>query len=343
MNITLIIGNGFDLNLCLPTSYGHFYSYYLLEKTERIIQKELKENLSDWADLEKQLGIVSLKYNNFQNYIDDIDHVADKLTDYLTEANRIEIPELAQFSQIVYSDLCDFTRYLDTPQKNNMDQFITAIPDSDEINLNVLTFNYTSVFERILEFWSQKPQMGKIKEFHIHHIHQQLDESGILLGVNDTSQINNSTFRDNYYVKAAIVKPFIYSSIQSGIDKACQEAIQKAHIIILFGTSLGETDQCWWDFIGNSLLGSTKRLIYCPFDNEHITQSRKILIQNRKFSDYVVQRLRHSPSEQDSIRPKIIPLRKRQLFHFPLPPERLQQNHDKIIRRVLYDLPNNAF
>lgn len=70
MNITLIIGNGFDLNLGLPTSYSHFYPYYLLEQTERIIQKELEENLSDWADLEMQLGKISLKYNDFQNYID---------------------------------------------------------------------------------------------------------------------------------------------------------------------------------------------------------------------------------------------------------------------------------
>lgn len=333
MNITLIIGNGFDLNLGLPTSYGDFYPYYLLEKTEKIIQKELEENPADWSDLEKQLGKISLKYSDYQTYIDDIDHVADKLTDYLKEVNKIEIPELPQVSQIVYNDLCDFTRYLDTPQKNDMDRFIASIPNSDEINLNVLTFNYTSVFERIQELWAQKLQLGRIKEVQIYHIHQQLDESGILLGVNNTAQIDNVAFHDNYYVKAAIIKPFINSSIQSGIDKACQEAIRKSHILIVFGTSLGVTDQYWWDFIGSSLQANAKRLVYCPFDNEHITQTRKLLIQNRKFSDFVVQRLRQG----DAIRSKIITLRERQLFRFPIPPERLQQNHSKIIRQALED------
>lgn len=330
MNITLIIGNGFDLNLGLPTSYGDFYPYYLLEKTERIIQKELENNPADWSDLEKQLGKISLKYKDYQTYMDDIDHVTDKLTDYLKEVNQIEIPELAQVAQIVYDDLCDFTRYLDTPQKNDMDRFIASLADSDEISLNVLTFNYTSVFERIQELWAPKLQSGRIKEIQIYHIHQQLDESGILLGVNDSGQIANTAFRDNYYVKAAIVKPFIYSSIQSGIDKACQEAIRKSHILIVFGTSMGVTDQCWWDFIGNALQANAKRLVYCPFDNEHITQSRKLLIQNRKFSEFVVKRLRQG----NAIYSKIIPLRERQLFRFPIPQERLQQNHEKILYKA---------
>lgn len=29
MNITLILGNGFDLNMGLPTAYSDFYQYYL--------------------------------------------------------------------------------------------------------------------------------------------------------------------------------------------------------------------------------------------------------------------------------------------------------------------------
>lgn len=337
MNITLIIGNGFDLNLGLPTSYSHFYPYYLLEQTERIIQKELEENLSDWADLEMQLGKISIKYSDPRRYTDDIDNVADKLTNYLNEVNRIKIPELYQISETVYEDLCNFTHYLDIPQKNEMDQFIQSLPSSEEINLNILTFNYTYIFERIFTFWKKRPQIGKIKEFHIYHIHQQLDESGILLGVNDPSQIANASFRDDFNVKAAIVKPFINSTYQSGIDKACQETIRKSHILILFGTSLGMTDQCWWDFIGQSLLSGKQRLVYCPFDNEHITQTSKILRKNYNLSDFVVQKLRYSTEGRNGIRPFIFPLRERQLFHFSIPSERLQQNHNQIIRQAMDD------
>lgn len=99
------------------------------------------------------------------NSIDDIDDVADKLTAYLKEANRIEIPEIYPVSQTVYEDLCDFTHYLDTPQKNNIEQFVQALPDSEEINLHVVTFNYTDVFERIFDLWDGQSQLKKIKEF----------------------------------------------------------------------------------------------------------------------------------------------------------------------------------
>ena len=30
MNVTLILGNGFDLNMGLPTAYSDFYKYYML-------------------------------------------------------------------------------------------------------------------------------------------------------------------------------------------------------------------------------------------------------------------------------------------------------------------------
>lgn len=43
MNVTLILGNGFDLDMGLPTSYSDFYKYYLqvdsLESTNMIKQE----------------------------------------------------------------------------------------------------------------------------------------------------------------------------------------------------------------------------------------------------------------------------------------------------------------
>lgn len=48
MNITLILGNGFDLNMGLPTAYSDFYQYYLKLETPSstdIITKKLKKNL----------------------------------------------------------------------------------------------------------------------------------------------------------------------------------------------------------------------------------------------------------------------------------------------------------
>ena len=60
MNIVWMLGNGFDLNLGLKTSYKDFYEYYLnVESNDAIVKQfkqDLSENLDTWADLEFVLG-----------------------------------------------------------------------------------------------------------------------------------------------------------------------------------------------------------------------------------------------------------------------------------------------
>ena len=54
MNVTLILGNGFDLNMGLLTSYSGFYKYYLQvdsPKSTNLIKQEIGEKPRNWADL----------------------------------------------------------------------------------------------------------------------------------------------------------------------------------------------------------------------------------------------------------------------------------------------------
>ena len=46
MQILYIIGNGFDLNLGLETSYNHFYNYYKAVESDNINVQKLKKNIS---------------------------------------------------------------------------------------------------------------------------------------------------------------------------------------------------------------------------------------------------------------------------------------------------------
>lgn len=50
MNIVHVIGNGFDLNQGLPTSYAHFYEYYFQlrpQKSDSESVLKLREKLRD--------------------------------------------------------------------------------------------------------------------------------------------------------------------------------------------------------------------------------------------------------------------------------------------------------
>ena len=341
MNILLIIGNGFDLNLGLPTDYGHFYQYYLAPQVgadARIIGKELAGDLlngsSNWADLEKQLGQISVKYNKAEAYIDDIDHISDELTRYMRAVDSLDIPHIEDIAQIVYHDLSRFTDYLDNAKRNDMNAFLQQRSDKGEIHLDVITFNYTSVFERIMECWSNLPVHGPIKEYTLCHIHQKLDEHGILLGVNDVSQIANAAFRNNYDVKATIVKPFINKDYESGIDKDCEKAIKQADIIILFGSSMGDTDLYWWNFIGDSMNGHPKRLVYCPYDRNPTAETKKILRINNRLVNFVLSRMSLDANGYVNVGSKILPLRENRLFDFRTPKDRMKANFAEAMARL---------
>lgn len=60
MNVTYILGNGFDLNLGLKTSYYDFYDYYknIPSPNEDIenLKEDIKSNINQWSDLEHRIG-----------------------------------------------------------------------------------------------------------------------------------------------------------------------------------------------------------------------------------------------------------------------------------------------
>lgn len=95
MNVLHIIGNGFDLNQGLPTSYAHFYEYYLHlmpQKTDSDavlkLRKKLYEKLSDketdrWSDLEKTLGELTIEFETESEFIDAYLDIYHHMLDYV--------------------------------------------------------------------------------------------------------------------------------------------------------------------------------------------------------------------------------------------------------------------
>ena len=59
MNVTYLIGNGFDLGLGLKTRFSDFLPIYISEKSkdEDILefQEDIAKSIDDWSDFELQL------------------------------------------------------------------------------------------------------------------------------------------------------------------------------------------------------------------------------------------------------------------------------------------------
>lgn len=151
MNITFLIGNGFDVNLGLKTRYVDFYKYYVnqdnpdaLDAVKRFkseindfIKEETKkqdEATIDWRDLEVALGkwTPNLKAEEVEPlYLD----IIDSLRDYL-------ISEFKYCDASAFSSQ-EFLRFLLDPltgnfsrvQKENIKSFWNGFSSPDIINV----------------------------------------------------------------------------------------------------------------------------------------------------------------------------------------------------------------
>ncbi len=124
-----------------------------------------------------------------------------------------------------------------------------------------MTLNYTSTIEDIYSILNiQAPKLL--------HLHGSI-EDGIVMGVSDEDQIANETFRRSRNVTEDFVKPS-YNDACLNNNATCERWIREADMIVLFGTSLGETDRKWWRMVGKQLISSElgTMIIYFAFDKD---------------------------------------------------------------------------
>lgn len=118
MNITHIIGNGFDINQGIPTSYVHFYEYYLqlvpnddepeiVNKFRINLYNALLEHRTElWSDMEIALGKVTEEYDSAEDYNTVYMDVYNHLMEYIDYAYRFsDVENFDNPTKTLYQDL----------------------------------------------------------------------------------------------------------------------------------------------------------------------------------------------------------------------------------------------
>ncbi|MEX2350039.1 MAG: AbiH family protein, partial [Flavobacteriaceae bacterium] len=87
MKILYILGNGFDLNLGLKTSYRDFYeSYKTIESNKNNVNNlkmNISENFKNWSDLELALGQYTEEFKTLEDFDEVIEDIGEQLSEYL--------------------------------------------------------------------------------------------------------------------------------------------------------------------------------------------------------------------------------------------------------------------
>lgn len=237
-NILLIIGNGFDLELGLRTSYKDFIESDIYDDYSKKISANLAPQKT--FDLKHDVNINIFKYFknilSIQNWIDlemEIGKLASRYMEIFNRQTRRYEKHLAVSSDFMMSSfnalrecLNDYILNLEVPNNrpnNYALQLMSILGTNKYENVQIVTFNYTDLKETT-RLDIQAP---------VYHIHGKVSKGSIInliLGIQDSVEVDKSF---SYVIKSH--SPYYHSS--HIIDK-----LENADEVIFFGHSLGETD-----------------------------------------------------------------------------------------------------
>ena len=234
-NYILIIGNGFDMELGLQTSYKNFINSSIYEKYENEIQDEYSFkknynfyideefnifsyfrsvlNIQNWIDLEMEIGKLATR-RNFALETKDVTPVLMKSTGPMMRSFEVLRECLNEFIASVS---------ISTKKLNYASSLLNILASEPRDNVQIVNFNYTNL----------KNITGIEVKVPVHHIHGYVTngyDTNIILGVQDDIEIDKSY---SYIIKSH--SPYYHSS-------RIIDLLEEADEVIFFGHSLGETD-----------------------------------------------------------------------------------------------------
>jgi len=258
-NTLLIIGNGFDINLGLKTSYFDFimsdqfrsinsFSKKGKNLSEKDINNffafylELKYTIQNWVDIEKEISNYVIDGYNFTNIrrVSSINLREDdgSITQKYIQFDRPFTSNIPNFKE----EYCQVKEALKSflkaqPFKNsgieyshNTEAYLLMSKIEDIDNIYVIDFNYTDTVDSFLKNPS-----------HIIHIHGSIKEDDdIVFGIADEIKITKRQKLEQYNYIYKSSSPYLNSY---GINKLFAEC----NHLVFFGYSLGETDRSYFE------------------------------------------------------------------------------------------------
>lgn len=266
MNILYIIGNGLDIAHHMKTSYQDFFKYYLSQPSfdENILamKKDIDSHRYEtWADLEMGLGSYSSQCANKDVFLKCLNDIKSNLKSYLQkESEKIKLYKLNS-----YSDFLNLGAFLE-PEPRSLYNFYRNSVSSGTL-INIMTFNYTSTLEWLFDFkYVIKSLSDNARLETIQHVHGILDNM-MVMGVNDSSQISNSGLSEDIDIVEEFIKPEYNDACMNNKNTICESLINRADVIVLYGTSLGQSDVKWWKLIGQRMSQDNyPLLVYLSYD-----------------------------------------------------------------------------
>lgn len=280
MNIVYLIGNGFDLAQDLKTSYQDFYRSYKMSmpvnEVERKIISSITDDIATWSNLEKRLGLFTKELEGVDGFAEAYESLYLKLKKYLkVEEDRYVAENVERYRKELANPFIDLSYREQIGYRGFTSSFLGA-----SSIINVVTFNYTEVFERAIGYQYQPIQLKSdffpsgVQLNNVYKAHGSL-QGTFLMGVNDPSQIANPSFAANQDICDFLIKPQANQNMGLYFDQFSLDVIGSANLIVVYGMSIGETDRLWWKKVAGALRSPNVRMIIHHHMREPIPEDLK--------------------------------------------------------------------
>lgn len=206
----VIIGNGFDINLDLPTGYDKFIVSPQFERlinngNQLAIHLNNSYALKNWIDIEKELALYSI--------------------DGATETYKKEYEDLS-------SSLTDYINGIDYSKMNKRGAAYDLIQQiSKGKRFIILDFNYTKSVKLLLSQFGLSET--EIEQCHL-KVHGEAEKKDIVFGVEDKAPIKS----EHVFIRKA------YNKAYKALNFA--ELFKNVSSLMFFGHSLGESDHTYF-------------------------------------------------------------------------------------------------
>ena len=322
MNVTFLVGNGFDLSAGIDTSYRAFYRWYCGQPSRVPEVQKLKKDISNyleyggetWADFEMGLAKYTEKFTveDAESFLECYEDAHEGIIDFLEEVERsVDFNNISEEQSKQLKDgILHFYRELRPADRREIEEIITAGKTSST-KINFVSFNYTDVLDKCIENISSAPlEQWRYSNYNystaigsLLHIHGSLEEYPIL-GVSDEAQIANKELLSVPVIRTAMIKARSVTSVGQFWYSEAEQLIDKSQIICIFGMSLGASDARWWEKIGQWLKGNSSRHLIIFWHTDRVINHRSVVRSNQE-DDNVISTLANYFTLSDSLMEEI--------------------------------------
>lgn len=260
MNITFIIGNGFDLQNDLKTSFYDFFEYVfeneIMNENNYIYKIYNEESGTDkgdeWSNFEEKLGQLTFDIPekvDVEKFISDLVEFRNDFIDYMIKQQELYNIESKEAEKIIYTTIKHFYDKLKDNEKSTIKHKLNSV---SKIDVYFINFNYTNTLDVLLSNANNQVRVdGKLYVIHKPiSVHRTLLD-GTFLGVDNEKQLNAKVFNDiqlNGLIKPNSIEGYAVDDV-----KNAKNILRNSSIMFIFGMSLGRTDESWWKLIAEGI------------------------------------------------------------------------------------------